>query len=661
MTFNEAKERAKELTALIEYHSNRYYNEDAPEIEDYEYDMLMRELKMIEKEFPQLAESASPTAKVGGSASRLFAPVKHNKKMESLQDAFSYEELYDFDKRIKETQPGTVYSVEPKIDGLSVSLEYENGLLVRGSTRGDGETGEDVTANIETIKSVPKKLSSAVPHIEVRGEVYMPRESFEKLVERQENLGQKPAKNPRNAAAGSLRQKNAAVTAERELDIFVFNLQDISEESNISTHIGSLDYIKSLGIKVLPFYKRCETIDEAIAEIERIGSIRGELPFDIDGAVIKVDDFALRRKIGSTSKYPKWAIAYKYPPEEKDTVLRSIEINVGRTGVLTPTAVFDPIQLAGTTVSRAVLHNEDFIAQKDIRIGDTITVRKAWDIIPEVLGMSKRGEGAEPFKMPEVCPSCGSPVFRDADEAAIKCTNAACPAQIFRHLIHFASKAAMDIDGMGPAVIEQLLESGLIKTPSDLYSLKAEDITSLDRKGEKSAQNLIASIEKSKTAGLDRVIYALGIPHIGERAAKLLCEHYDDINSLMAANSDDIAAIEGFGAIMAEGVVEFFSLPASRELIESLRSKGVEMHLEKVEKGTKLQGLTFVLTGTLPDYSRDEMKALIEAEGGKVASSVSAKTSYVVAGEAAGSKLTKAQSLGVAVLNQQEMLDMLNK
>ncbi|MBQ5810257.1 MAG: NAD-dependent DNA ligase LigA [Clostridia bacterium] len=660
MIFEDAKKRAQELTALIEYHSNRYYNDDAPEIEDYEYDMLMRELKQIEAEFPQLANVSSPTAKVGGSASRLFAPVKHAKKMESLQDAFSFEELFEFDKRIKESGTEAVYSVEPKIDGLSVSLEYENGLLVRGSTRGDGETGEDVTANIETIKSVPHKLSETINKIEVRGEVYMPRESFNKLVERQENMGQKPAKNPRNAAAGSLRQKDARITAERELDIFVFNLQDVSDDVNIKSHTESLDYIKNLGIKVLPFYKRCASIEEAIEEINRIGSIRGELPFDIDGAVIKVDDFSLRRKIGSTSKYPKWAIAYKYPPEEKETKLLDIEINVGRTGVLTPTAVFAPIQLAGTTVSRAVLHNEDFISQKDIRIGDTIIVRKAGDIIPEVLGVSKRGEGTAPYAMPEKCPSCSSPVFRDKDEAAIRCTNAACPAQIFRHLIHFASKSAMDIDGMGPAVIEQLLSAGLISTPADLYSLSLEDISALERKGEKSAQNLIASIEKSKSAGLARLIFALGIPHIGERAAKLLTEQYDDINSLMAAEASDIESIEGFGSIMADAVVEFFSIEANRELIEKLRSFGVEMHQQKAEKGTKLAGLTFVLTGALPDYSRDEMKALIEAAGGKVSSGVSAKTSYVVAGEAAGSKLTKAQSLGVAVIDQQGMLDMLN-
>lgn len=659
MTLIEAKKRANELVALIEYHSNRYYNDDAPEIEDYEYDMLMRELKQIEAQFPEIGIENSPTAKVGGSASRLFAPVKHAKKMESLQDAFSYEELHDFDKRIKDIEPNAIYSVEPKIDGLSVSLEYENGILVRGSTRGDGETGEDVTANIETIKSIPKRLNEAIPAIEVRGEVYMPRESFLKLVERQENLGQKPAKNPRNAAAGSLRQKNAEVTAERELDIFVFNLQDIKADAEIDSHIGSLEFIKRLGIKVLPFYKRCLTIDEAIEEIERIGSIRGQLPFDIDGAVIKVDNFALRSKIGSTSKFPKWAIAYKYPPEEKETRLNDIEINVGRTGVLTPTAVFDPIQLAGTTVSRAVLHNEDFIAQKDIRIGDVITVRKAGDIIPEVLGVSRRGENTKPYLMPDICPSCGSPVFRDKDEAAIRCNNASCPAQIFRHLIHFASKSAMDIDGMGPAVIEQLLDKGLISTPSDIYQLTAEDISSLERKGEKSAQNLLSSIEKSKSAGLARLIFALGIPHIGERAAKLLTEEFDDINSLMVASSEQISSIEGFGSVMAESVVEFFSLDASRELVERLRSLGVEMHQTKAEKGTKLAGLTFVLTGTLPDYSRDEMKAMIEAAGGKVASSVSAKTSYVVAGEAAGSKLTKAQSLGVAIVDQQGMLDML--
>lgn len=658
MNFEEAKKRAAELSALIEYHSNRYYNEDAPEIEDYEYDMLLRELKGIEQEYPELTSADSPTAKVGGSASRLFAPVVHAKKMESLQDAFSFDELRDFDKRIKDIRPDAVYSVEPKIDGLSVSLEYENGRLVRGSTRGDGVTGEDVTSNIETIRSVPKTLKTQLPVLEVRGEVYMPRESFEKLVERQENLGQKPAKNPRNAAAGSLRQKNAAITAERELDIFVFNLQNI-EGAEITSHTGSLDFIQEQGIKILPFYKRCATIDEAIAEIERIGSIRGDLPFDIDGAVIKVDDFALRDSIGSTSKYPKWAIAYKYPPEEKDTCLLDIEIKVGRTGVLTPTAVFSPIQLAGTTVSRAVLHNEDFIRDKDIRIGDTITVRKAGDIIPEVLGVSKRGDGDEPYRMPTVCPSCGSAVFRDEDEAAVRCGNAACPAQILRHLIHFASKSAMDIDGMGPAVIEQLLSSGVIKTPADIYKLRPEDISELERQGEKSASNLISSIEKSKSAGLSRVIYALGIPHIGERAAKLLTGKFDDINAILAAPEEEIANIEGFGRIMAQSICSFFALPESRKLIDELRSLGVDMHEESKNTGTALTGLTFVLTGTLPNYSRDEMKAKIEAAGGKVSSSVSKKTSYVLAGEEAGSKLTKAQELGVPIISEQEMLQML--
>ena len=505
MNTKDIEKRIAELTERLNYYSDRYYMDDNPEISDYEYDMLQRELKELETQYPQFARENSVTRRVGGGvAERLFTPVPHAVKMESLQDAFSYEELYDFDRKIRElAEP--VYSVEPKIDGLSVSLEYENGRFVRGSTRGDGEVGEDVTANLMTIADIPKQI--AFPgRLEVRGEVYMSRERFFALVERQENEGLPPAKNPRNAAAGSLRQKNPAVTAERGLSIFLFNIQQI-EGKTLSSHIESLDFLKSLGFSVLPFYDRASGMEQAIALIERIGQNRGSLSFDIDGAVIKLDDLRLRGEFGSTAKFPKWAIAYKYPPEEKPTRLLDIEINVGRTGALTPTARFEPVLLAGTTVSRAVLHNEDFIREKDIRIGDIIVVRKAGDIIPEVVGVAEHGENSTPFVMTAVCPSCGAAVTREPGEAVTRCTNAECPAQLARHLIHFASRDAMDIEGLGPAVVTALLDNGLVKHPYDLYTLRAEDLAGLERMGEKSADNLLRAVEASKENDLYRFIF----------------------------------------------------------------------------------------------------------------------------------------------------------
>ena len=579
--------------------------------------------------------------------------------MESLLDAFSFEELRDFDRKISDSSSGVTYSVEPKIDGLSVSLEYSNGRFVRGSTRGDGDVGENVSANLLTIKNVPKTISF-LGDLEVRGEVYMPHESFIKLVERQENMGEKTAKNPRNAAAGSLRQKNPKITAERELDIFVFNIQSISENAPES-HIESLDFLKNLGFNVLPSYKRCNTIEDAIAEIEKIGKNRGELPFDIDGAVIKVDNISLREDIGSTSKYPKWAIAYKYPPEEKETLLKNISINVGRTGVLTPTAEFLPIQLAGTTVSRAVLHNEDFIAEKDIAIGDTIIVRKAGDIIPEVLGVAKRGENHTPFKMPTVCPSCGAKVYRDQDEAAVRCTNTDCPAQLLRHLIHFASRDAMDIEGLGPAVLALLLENKLISSTIDLYHLQKSDILTLEGFADKSADNLINAIEKSKGNDFYRFIYALGIRHIGNKAAKLLTAQFNDIDSLLNATVDDIENIDGFGKIMAESVAEFFSLKESRDMIQKFKEIGINM-VSAAEENTdnRFSGKTFVLTGTLTKYTRNEAGEIIEKMGGKVSSSVSKKTDYVLAGENAGSKLDKANALSVKVISEDEFENLIS-
>jgi len=649
-----AEKKIQELSETLRYHNKKYYVEDSPEIEDFEYDALLRELENLENEFPQFKREDSPTQMVGGAALKLFSPVTHAVKMESLQDVFSFDELRSFAEKIDAKR--TKFSLEPKIDGLSVSLEYSGGLFYRGSTRGDGVVGEDVTANLLTIKSIPKVIDFE-GQLEVRGEVYMPRESFLKLVERQELNGEAPAKNPRNAASGSLRQKNSKVTAERELDIFVFNIQRITGKE-FKTHIESLDFLTSLGFKTLPSYKACETIEEAIEEIERIGNNRGEFSYDIDGAVIKVDDLEYRTELGSTAKYPKWAAAYKYPPEEKETVLKNIEIAVGRTGALTPTAEFDPIQLAGTTVSRATLHNEDFITSKGIAIGDTIVVRKAGDIIPEVLCVSKHS-GAEVYKMPSVCPSCNSPVYREEGEAVIRCTNADCPAQVLRHLIHFTSRDAMDIEGMGPAVLEQLVGAGVIEKIDDIYTLKAEDISSLERLGEKSAENLINAIEKSKQNDLSKLIFAFGIRHIGSKAAKLISEHFGNMDAVLNATTEDFESIEGFGGILAKSAVEFFSLDESKNMIERLKNLGLNMNSLKEVSDNRFQGKTFVLTGTLPTYSRKEASDIIESFGGKVSSSVSKKTSYVLAGEEAGSKLDKANVLGVQIIDETEFNEMI--
>lgn len=657
MNTKDIEKRIAELTERLNYYSDRYYMDDDPAISDYEYDMLQRELKELETQYPQFARENSVTRRVGGGvAERLFTPVPHAVKMESLQDAFSFEELYDFDRKIRELAK-PVYSVEPKIDGLSVSLEYENGRFVRGSTRGDGEVGEDVTANLMTIADIPKQI--AFPgRLEVRGEVYMSRERFFALVERQENEGLPPAKNPRNAAAGSLRQKNPVVTAERGLSIFLFNIQQI-EGKTLSSHIESLDFLKSLGFSVLPFYDRANGMEQAVALIERIGQNRGSLSFDIDGAVIKLDDLRLRGEFGSTAKFPKWAIAYKYPPEEKPTRLLDIEINVGRTGALTPTARFEPVLLAGTTVSRAVLHNEDFIREKDIRIGDIIVVRKAGDIIPEVVGVAEHGKNSTPFAMTAVCPSCGAAVTREPGEAVTRCTNAECPAQLARHLIHFASRDAMDIEGLGPAVVTALLDNGLVKHPYDLYTLRAEDLAGLERMGEKSADNLLRAIEASKGNDLYRFIFGLGIRHIGAKAAKLVADKMQTMDAILAADASDFEQIDGFGEIMAQSLAEFLALPQTRELLERFRELGINMRSKTVVQDTRFAGKTFVLTGTLPTYSRSEASAIIERYGGKVSSSVSKKTAYVLAGEEAGSKLDKANALGVPVISEAEFLQML--
>ena len=660
MDLENARKSAEELRKKLNYHAKKYYEEDNPEITDYEYDMMLRELEGIELAYPELVTEDSPTQRVGGAALNKFTPVTHEVPMESLHDSFSEEELFDFDRKVREVVPKVSYVVEPKFDGLSVSLEYRNGIFVRGSTRGDGSVGEDVTENLRTIKTIPKKLTRAVPFLEVRGEVYMSNESFLKLLERQELNEEKPFKNPRNAAAGSLRQKDSRITAQRELDIYVFNIQQI-EGVALNTHKESLDYLTELGFHTPPFYNCYDDMDDVVKEIQRIGKQRGGFSFPVDGAVIKVNAFHDRELIGSTSKFPKWAEAFKYPPEEKETVLLDIEINVGRTGVLTPTGLFEPVLLAGTTVSRATLHNEDFIKEKDIRIGDTVVLRKAGEIIPEVVSVKAHKPDSKPYQMPEHCPSCGSKVQREPGEAALRCDNTQCPAQLLRHLIHFVSRDAMDMEGLGPAVLEQLVAHQLVSSPVDLYSLNKEALVDLERMGEKSAENLLNAVEKSKENDFYRFIYALGIRHIGLRAAKLLTQRFPTIDQILKATPEEIAAIDGFGQIMAESAAYYFSLPETRTLIDSFRTKGVNLEsFEKEEnKDLRFSGKTFVLTGALPTYTRAEAGKMIEDRGGKVSSSVSKKTSFVLAGEEAGSKLTKAQKLGVPVISEKEFLAML--
>lgn len=655
-----AKNKIDELVKVINYHNDRYYNSDEPEISDFEYDRLLRELEDLEAEFPELAYDDSPTKRVGGEANEKFSSVAHAVPMESLHDSFSKEEMREFDRRVRAVVDNPVYDVEPKIDGLSVSAEYRNGIFVRGSTRGDGTVGEDITDNLKTIKSLPKRLNRMIPYLEVRGEVYMSVESFLKLTAKQEENEEKPFKNPRNAAAGSLRQKDAKITAQRNLDILIFNVQQIEGET-LETHTQSLDFLTELGFPTPPYYNKFDDIEDVITEIDRIGDTRGELDFQIDGAVIKVNDFQQRAALGSTAKFPKWAEAYKYPPEEKETVLLDIEVNVGRTGVLTPTGIFKPVLLAGTTVSRATLHNEDFIAEKDIRIGDTVIIRKAGEIIPEVVAVKSHCENSVPYVLPKKCPSCGEDVTRIGDEVAIRCTNTQCPAQLTRHLIHFVSRDAMDIDGLGPAVIEQLVASDIVKSPVDLYRLKAEDISSLERMGDKSADNLINAINKSKGNELYRLLYALGIRHIGQKTAKILCDKFLSIEGLISAKPDDITQIDGIGSTVAESMTEYFSLGQSIELINSLRDCGVQMKpVVKESKGNVFEGKTFVLTGTLPTLKRSDASKIIEDNGGKVSSSVSKKTDYVLAGEEAGSKLTKAQTLGIRIISEEEFKDLLN-
>lgn len=651
------KEKIENLRATLRYHSDRYYNDDAPEIEDYEYDMMMRELKGLEEKYPEFDSADSPTKRVGGKADNSFASVEHTVRMESLQDAFSKEEIFDFDRRVKENVSDVHYVVEPKIDGLSVSLEYVNGEFFRGSTRGDGNVGEDVSGNLRVIHNIPLKLNHALPYIEVRGEVYMPKKSFDRLVDRQLINDEKPFKNPRNAAAGSLRQKDSEVAATRGLDIFVFNIQQI-EGKELTSHKESLDYLKELGFNTIPYYERVDDIENAFEKVLQIGEKRGELEFDIDGAVIKVDDFSEREQLGSTAKFPKWAVAFKYPPEEKQTEILDIEITVGRTGKLTPTAVLSPVHLAGTTVSRATLHNQDFINEKGVNIGDIVTVRKAGDIIPEVLCVNeKRSNGS--FVYPERCPSCNEKVVREEGESDIRCINPECPAQLLRNLIHYCSRDAMDIEGLGPSIIETFVNEGMIKTVTDIYRLDKEKIASLDGFQQTSANNIIESVENSKNNDLSKLIFALGIRHIGAKAAKLLSDEFKNIDNLMNASLEAISDIDGFGDIMAKSAFDFFQSESARELIADLKSFGVNTESKTVINDNRFEGMTFVLTGTLPTYKRSEASKIIESFGGKTSSSVSKKTSYVLSGESSGSKLDKANQLGIPVIDENEFNEMI--
>lgn len=658
MDYESAKAELIELRNKVAYHSYLYYVENRNEISDYEYDMLNNRIKDLEKQFPELITEDSPTQRVQGMAESTFEKVTHTVKMESLLDAFSFEELRDFDRKVREAVGNPQYVVEAKIDGLSMSLEYTDGVFVRGSTRGDGVVGEDVTANLATIKSIPKRIKNAPHFLEVRGEVYMPRDVFKKLVEIQENEGKRPFKNPRNAAAGSVRQKDSKITAERQLEIFVFNLQQISDGVTVKGHKASLDLLKSYGFKISPRYSLYDNIEDAIKEVQRIGDMRGEFPFDIDGAVIKVDSLEQRKTMGSTNKYPRWAIAYKYPPEEKTTVLKDIEISVGRTGVLTPTAVFDTVQLAGTSVSRATLHNQDFINEKQVNIGDTIVVRKAGDIIPEVVRVEKKNSDGV-FNIPLVCPSCGRPVYK-TEEAALRCNNPDCPEQLIRNLIHFASRDAMNIEGLGEAIVYQLVENNLIKDIRDIYKLKKEDILSLEGFKEKSAANLLKAIENSKKNNLDKLIFAFGIRNIGSKVATTLCESFDTADKLINAKKEDIIKIDGMGDVIAQSLEDFFSNEAVLNIIDELKKCGVNMNYVSSVSSDVLKGKTIVVTGTLSTLSRDEAEKLIADNGGKAAGSVSKKTSYVLAGEKAGSKLDKANALGIPVISEEEFLKMIN-
>ncbi|MBQ8208193.1 MAG: NAD-dependent DNA ligase LigA [Clostridia bacterium] len=655
-------ERIYELREKLLYHSKLYYVYDSPEISDYEYDMMFAELKRLEEDNPEFFDPDSPTQRIGGKALDKFEKVNHTVVMNSLTDVFSFEELREFLDRMDKITPGLVYSVEPKIDGLSVALTYENGVFVRAATRGDGILGEDVTQNVKTIFNVPMRLSEDIPYLCVRGEVYMPKENFERVNAKREAQGQSLFANPRNAAAGSLRQLDPSIVAARGLDIFIFNVQE--GDLDTDSHSTELDKLSELGLITIMNRMKTEDHDLIISHIESLGRMREILPYDIDGVVIKVDSLSERVKIGEGTSTPKWAVAYKFPPEQKKTKLLSVDIAVGRTGVLTPTAVLEPVRLAGTTVSRATLHNLEFIREKGIMIGDTVTVQKAGDIIPEIVcAYPNERDGSErEFNMPEVCPSCGEPVFYDQDEgAATRCTNSLCPSQLARGIEHFASKDAMNIDGLGPQIVELLLANELITDAADLYSLTVDQVKELERMGKKSAENLIGAIERSKEAGLERLIYALGIRNVGEVAAAALAKKYQALENCFEATVEDICEIEDFGLITAQCVVNFFSHPQNRELCERLIDAGLNTVAVKKQLADNFAGMTFVLTGTLPTMTRDQASELIKERGGKVSGSVSSKTTYVLAGDEAGSKLIKAKTLGIPIIDEEAFLKMLDE
>ncbi len=653
--------RIKALQQELVQAGYEYYVLDNPTMSDYEYDQKLRQLEELEARYPQSVTPESPTQRVGGTALENFAQVRHPVPLESLQDVFDVQEVVDFDQRVRNIVPNAEYVVEPKVDGLSVALEYENGIFIRGATRGDGMVGEDVTENLRTIRAIPMILPITVSRLIVRGEVYMPKKVFHALNEEREKRGENLFANPRNAAAGSLRQLDPKIAAARKLDIAVFNIQ-LAEGVSFATHQETLDYLHTQNFKVIP-HALCRSLDEVTGQIVSIGDDRDRFPFDIDGAVIKVNSLAQRENLGSTAKFPRWAAAYKYPPEEKATKLLDIVVQVGRTGVLTPKAVLEPVHLAGTTVSYATLHNQDFITQRDIRIGDTVMVRKAGEIIPEVLSVvvEQRPEQTQPYLLPEICPVCGAAVSRDEDGAHIRCTGAECPAQLLRNLAHFASRDAMDIEGLGIAVVENLVNAGLVKTPGDLYFLKEkeDELAELEHMGKKSAENLIKAIERSKTQDLSRLLFSFGIRQIGQKAGKILAARFRTLDALCEATLEDLTAVDDIGEITAKNVLDWFSDPQSRHLIARLKEAGVNMTAAEQGSDQRFAGKTFVLTGSLERFTRAEATEMIEARGGKASSSVSKKTAYVVAGEAAGSKLRKAQELGIPILSEEEFLAMM--
>ncbi|MBR5903300.1 MAG: NAD-dependent DNA ligase LigA [Clostridia bacterium] len=655
-----AKDRIEQLTKQLSYYAKLYYTDDKPEISDYEYDMMQRELRELEQQYPEYALPDSPTQRVGGKVLEGFEEVTHIYPMQSLQDVFSYDEIRDFDARVKSRFADAEYTVELKIDGLSVCLEYANGSFVRGATRGDGTTGEDVTHNLRTIMDIPYTVDTEHAELFIRGEVYMPNSVFDRLNEIRREKGLQLFANPRNTAAGSLKQLDSRVCASRKLSVFCFNLQN-GEQLGFEKHSDTLEYLKQIGYKVINPYIITNDVEEIIRFIEHIGDTRDSLDFAIDGIVIKVNDIAQRNALGTTVKCPKWAVAYKYPPEEKPTKLLDITVQVGRTGVLTPNAVLEPVRLAGTTVSKATLHNRDMIAQKDIRIGDTVIVRKAGEIIPEVLraDLSLRSADSVPYVMPDRCPVCGAPTVED--DAFVRCSGDSCPAQLSRRLEHFASRDAMDIEGLGPAIVDMLLEEGLVQDAADLYTLQAQDIAALPGMGEKSALKLISAIENSKAQPLARLLFAFGINQVGQKAAKILAEEYGDLDTMAGVGADSLTAIRDIGAITADNIVGWFDRPSSKLLVDKLKAAGVNMTQPKSEKGTALAGKTLVVTGTLPTLSRKEAQELIEKHGGKASGSVSKKTDFVVAGEDAGSKLTKAQELGIPVIDEAALLAMVSE